>query len=49
VAEKATVFKQTFGPDVDVSTGVSCDGVSVLSKGHTQHVLGLLVFLGEKV
>lgn len=35
----------TFGPDVEVSTGVSCDGVSILGKRHTQHILWLLMFL----
>lgn len=38
----------TFAPDVDVSTGVSCDGISILSKRHTQHILWLLVFLETK-
>lgn len=38
-------LNSTFGPDVDVSTGVSCDGVSILSKCHTQHILWLFMFL----
>lgn len=38
----------TFGPDVDISTGVSCDSISILSKRYTQHILWLLVFLENK-
>lgn len=38
-------FDRTFGPDVEVPTGVSCDGVSILSECHTQHILWFLVFL----
>lgn len=38
----------TSGPDVNISTGVSCDGVPVISKRDTQHILWLLVFLQKK-
>lgn len=36
---------RTFGPDVDISTGVSCDSISILSKRYAQHILWLLMFL----
>lgn len=42
-------WEATFGPDIDVTTGVSCDGVSVFSKSHTQHILWFLMFLQRQI
>lgn len=43
--EPARCPHQTFPPDVEVPARVAGDSVSVLSEGHAQDILGLLVFL----
>lgn len=35
----------TFAPDIEVPSRVPSDDIATLQKGHTQHVLGFLVFL----
>lgn len=38
----------TFAPDIEVSPRVPGDHIATLHKGHTQHVLGFLVFLRQR-
>lgn len=46
VEDKTHGVTPTFAPDIEVPPRVSGDHVAAFQKGHTQHILRFLVFLG---